>query len=279
MKERKKWLVLFLFATLLIFSGFMYYILFGNPFVSWNDNKLEKAMDDLSAETITLEEIIPFEWDEVYTFATYKSRAEIAETIGFDSPEIKETVSEFMTQLIFVKDDKIVSCICKYPDRAGFYINLWDARKGESTGSYLEYGDNILFSVEQKDGYKYLKAKERGATEIFVAHNLEGDELEVQVSNVQDIRTENHVDDMGSEWQCVVFSCYPGAKLTVVDAGEYENGQAQWGIERISEDKSYTWEESRIRLYNDMEPVFLTDDMQGIFHLEGMIYVLKFEYV
>ena len=111
MKERKKWLVLLLFATLLIFSGFMYYILFGNPFVSWNDNKLEKAMDDLSAETITLEEIVPFEWDEVYTFDPYTSREEIAETIGFDSPEIKETVSEFMTQLIFVKDDKIVSCI------------------------------------------------------------------------------------------------------------------------------------------------------------------------
>ena len=114
MKEWKKWIVLSLFATLLIFSGFMYYILFGNPFVSWNDNKLEKAMDDLSAETITLEEIVPFEWDEVYTFDPYTSREEIAETIGFDSQEIKEPVSEFMTQLIFVKDDKIVSCICKY---------------------------------------------------------------------------------------------------------------------------------------------------------------------
>lgn len=279
MKERKKWLVLLLFATLLIFSGFMYYILFGNPFVSWNDNKLEKAMDDLSAETITLEEIVPFEWDEVYTFDPYTSREEIAETIGFDSPEIKETVSEFMTQLIFVKNDKIVSSICKYPDRAGFYINLWDGHRNPHGGCYVEYGDNLLFSVEQKESCKYLEVAERGTTETFVAHNLEGDELEVQVSNVQDIRTENRVDDMGYEWQCVTFTCYPGAKLTVVDAGEYENGQAQWGIERISEDKLYTWEESRIRLYNNMEPVFLTNDMQGIFHLEGMTYVLKFEYI
>lgn len=276
-KYWKIWLVIFVFSVLFVFSGFLFYLLFGSPFVNWNNNKLENAIENISAETVTLEEVVPFEWDVVYLFSPYTSHEAIAETIGFESSEIKETVSEFMTQLIFVKDEKIVSSICKYPDNAGFYIDLWGVRRGKLLDggyAYAKYGDNVLFTVEQKEQYRCLDVAERGTTETFVS-----DDLNVQVSMVKDIRTENFADEMGYEWNCVVFTCYPGAKLAVVDAGEYENGQAQWAIELVNEEKEYTWEESRIRLYDDMQPVFLTDEMQGIFHLESMMYVLKFEYV
>ena len=262
---------------LFVFLGFLYYLLFGSPFVNWNDNKLENAIENLSAETVTLEEVVPFEWDAVYLFSPYTSREAIAQTIGFESSEIKETVSEFMTQLLFVKDERIVSSICKYPDNTGFYIDLWGVRRGKLLNggyAYAKYGDNVLFTVEQKEQYRCLDVAERGTTETFVS-----DDLNVQVSMVKDIRTENFADEMGYEWNCVVFTCYPGAKLAVVDAGEYENGRAQWAIELVNEEKEYTWEESRIRLYDDMQPVFLMDEMQGIFHLESMMYVLKFEYV
>lgn len=153
----------------------MYYLLFGSPIVTWNDNRLEDAVQNLSAETITLEELVPFEWDIVYTFDPYTSREDIADAIGFDSPEIKETVSEFMTQLLFVKDNKIVSSICKYPDNAGFYIDLREARRGKLTDggyAYAKYGDNILFAVEQTEHYKYLNVAERGTNELFTCDNL-----------------------------------------------------------------------------------------------------------
>lgn len=173
---KKRWKIWFIIlSVLLIFSGWMYYLLFGSPIVTWNDNRLEDAVRNLSAETITLEDLVPFEWDIVYTFAPYTSREDIADAIGFDSPEIKETVSEFMTQLLFVKDNKIVSSICKYPDNAGFYIDLREARRGKLTDggyAYAKYGDNILFAVEQTEHYKYLNVAERGTNELFTCDNI-----------------------------------------------------------------------------------------------------------
>ncbi len=85
---KKRWKIWFIIlSVLLIFSGWMYYLLFGSPIVTWNDNRLEDAVRNLSAETITLEDLVPFEWDIVYTFAPYTSREDIADAIGFDSPE------------------------------------------------------------------------------------------------------------------------------------------------------------------------------------------------
>ena len=87
-KYWKIWLVIFVFSVLFVFSGFLFYLLFGSPFVNWNNNKLENAIENISAETVTLEEVVPFEWDVVYLFSPYTSHEAIAETIGFESSEI-----------------------------------------------------------------------------------------------------------------------------------------------------------------------------------------------
>lgn len=138
----------------------LYYLLFGNPVVNWHNSKLENVMQNLSMKTVTLEEIVPFEWDVVYSFDPYTSRKDIIEVIGFDSNEVKEMVSEYMTQLIFVKDKKIVSSIYRYPNCSGFYIDLSGARNGKRLDGeydYMKYGDAFLFTVRYEDTYKYLQ--------------------------------------------------------------------------------------------------------------------------
>ena len=37
-----------------------------------------------------INDVVPFRWDALYTFGPYESKEEIAEKIGFQSPDIKE---------------------------------------------------------------------------------------------------------------------------------------------------------------------------------------------
>ena len=43
--------------------------LLGSPVVLWHNHQLKSALTGLTDTTITLEQAVPFSWDEVYTFA------------------------------------------------------------------------------------------------------------------------------------------------------------------------------------------------------------------
>lgn len=102
-------------------------IFIGNPVVVWHNRQLEKAITGLDGmQQVTLNQVVPFEWDTVYTFDPYTSRQEIAETIGFDSGSIQETWSEGMTQLLFVKDQRVTASVCGYPSRLGYDVVFED---------------------------------------------------------------------------------------------------------------------------------------------------------
>ena len=81
-----------------------------------------------------------FDWEAVYSFEPYTSREEIARTIGFDSPEIAETIGEGVTQLIFVREDRVVLCVCAYPENLGYDVDF--------TGC-VRYGEHTPFTVRQ----------------------------------------------------------------------------------------------------------------------------------
>lgn len=114
-----------------------------------NARRLKSALAALPEGITTLEEAVPFDWEAVYSFEPYTSRAEIARTIGFDSPEISETIGEGITQLIFVEDDRVVLCICACPENLGYDVDFTGCvRYGEHTPFIVRQGSVVRLSPE-----------------------------------------------------------------------------------------------------------------------------------
>ena len=120
-RSKLRFVLIPLFA---IFVGYLLFVMiFGNPYVLWNNHHFKQKVLSAAEETVVLHQLTPFEWDVVYTFSPYTSREEIARCIGFRSLSIQETVSEGMTQLLFVHEKKVVGSICGYPSRIGYTIS------------------------------------------------------------------------------------------------------------------------------------------------------------
>lgn len=127
-------------------------------------------------------------------------------------------------------------------------------------------GDNIDPGVETPN-------TQVGKTEIF-SH----DYFKLEITNVQDISIEEMVDDGGTPWEYKVFTCYPNAKVVILEADmsapEFSaDGKlhSKWGIELTSDE--------RIRITDEMEPFEITKDIVGIYNLEASLYILKFEII
>lgn len=116
------------------------YIIIGNPVVFVNNQKLKKAVVTITSTSVELNKLVPFEWDELYTFDPYTSKGEIEKTIGFKSNSIKESVSEGMVQLLFIKDEKVVCSICNYPRNLGYEIRF---------NEKILWEDHAVFSVKR----------------------------------------------------------------------------------------------------------------------------------
>lgn len=116
------------------------YIAIGNPMVFFNNQKLKREVTAIKSDNVKLNEIVPFEWDTVYTFEPYTNKEQIEDVIGFKSYSIQETVSEGMVQLLFVKDKKVVCSVCGYSSTLGYRIDFFDR---------IMYTDNAVFSVER----------------------------------------------------------------------------------------------------------------------------------
>ncbi len=266
MKKLKK-VVVVLFVLLCI----AYYLLFGSPLVDWRNAKLAEATQNIGSEPITLEELVPFAWDAVYEFEPYTSKEEIAKTIGFYSVEINESWTESANWYYFVKGNRIVS-------------NPEDSSLGCSislpNGS-LRYGEYVLFeTVEGHTGYSYLQPAKRGTVETF-SYN----DLRLQIDNVHSMRTETYTDsaDPTYQWECVIFTYYPGAEIRVLNADQIttDDGKIhpQWKISRVDEDgKPLPFDLGR-DIIDTEYPITINKNMYGVYHYESMIHVLKFEQV
>lgn len=139
---KKKIVITVVVALALLFSAA--YLVVGNPVVASHNNQLKKSVTSIkNAETVTLNEVVPFEWDVVYSFPPYTPKDEIEKVIGIKSNSIKETVNEGMVQLIFVKDKKVTASVCGYAENLGYDISFTD---------YVSFEDNKVFSVETSVG-------------------------------------------------------------------------------------------------------------------------------
>lgn len=131
---------------------FLAYLLIGNPIVAYHNHALKKSVTSLNAdETVTLDAVVPFSWDKVYTFEPYTSKEKMAEIIGFESGSLRETASEGMVQLLFVKGQRVTASVCGYPDALGYQIAF---------DSPLSYGEGIQFTVDTEEGIVVLRQLE-----------------------------------------------------------------------------------------------------------------------
>ncbi len=137
---------LFVIALVLL-SG---YLLIGNPIVFWHNWELKRSIQSIEPErkTVAFNDLVPFEWDRVYTFAPYTSKKEIAEVIGFHSRSIRETVSEGMVQLLFVKDHFVTASVCSHVDSLGYQVDF--------SGS-ISREEKAVFEVIPEEGWTVLR--------------------------------------------------------------------------------------------------------------------------
>jgi len=147
----KKWIPIIAGILFVAIVGICVYMV--NPTLRYHNMQVSKAMEQLrerDGEEVSLNEVIPFSWDAVYTFAPYTSQKTMEERIGFSSKDITETVNEGMTQLIFVKDKKVVASICGYSDKLGYCIEFTDC---------IEMKDEVVFEVNATEEQVLLKEK------------------------------------------------------------------------------------------------------------------------
>lgn len=123
-----------------------------------NAEKLKISFNQLSGDAVIddITEFIPFDWDELYSFAPYTPRKVIYETIGYKWDNVSESVNEGMNQIVFVKDGEVVCYLYGYPENVklgfdfgsyeGFYIKLsskqkliFDMKMGEDGIRYFTY--------------------------------------------------------------------------------------------------------------------------------------------
>ena len=129
----------------------------GSPVVLWHNHQLKTALTGLTDTSITLEQAVPFSWDEVYTFAPYTSVEEIQEVIGDTSFNLKEAESEGVLQLVFLDGGAVTAAVCAYPAALGYDVDM--ASAVDSTPCKLTYGENISFTVERDGGVVRLTAQ------------------------------------------------------------------------------------------------------------------------
>lgn len=121
-----------------------------------NANKLKNSFQAISgdADIEDLRGFIPFEWDELYSFAPYTSKETIYEVIGYKWDNIRETVNENMNQMVFVKDGKVVCYLYGYPEYTKLGFDF-----GQYEGCYfkLTSDQNLSFTTTISDhGIRYF---------------------------------------------------------------------------------------------------------------------------
>ena len=139
------------------------FIFFFVPYmkIEMNNGAFSKAVKQVSSDEISLKELTPFEWDTMYTFSPYMPKENMREIMGVRSIHIRQTISEGMTQLFFIKDGKLVSSIYGYTDNLGFRFDFRKENEGWKDYEYVAFNssDTIRFQVEKNGNATILTLK------------------------------------------------------------------------------------------------------------------------
>lgn len=128
---------------------------------------------------------------------------------------------------------------------------------------------------DHQDQYSAV-TEESDSTETFSY-----EDLRIEVTNVCNTRIESYMDDNWGDYDCTIFTCYPGAKATVLEAdihsgSNHENGQtdAKWGFIKAPNEEIVSITQDMIS--EDME-VSDVSGVRAVSHLESGLYLLVFE--
>lgn len=109
---------------------------------------------------------------------------------------------------------------------------------------------------------------EKGETALF-----EYGGLKIEITNVREVGRDFSNDGGPELWEYPVYTVYPGASATVLEA-DMKRGEdgvlfADWAFELNSED----W---RLDIVNGMDPLEITPEVVGVFDPESSVYMLRF---
>ena len=147
-KMMMKRIVAIAVVLLAAFAGLRWY---GDCVRTERERALQAAVTGISKDTVTLNEVVPFAWDTVYTFAPYTPREEIEAVIGFRSAAIQEGYSEGILRLVFVKGRRVAAMVCATPQTLGYTIVF---------EGHISRAENMPFSVTRTGEVVKLTAVE-----------------------------------------------------------------------------------------------------------------------
>ena len=131
-------------VTLAVISA-VAYLFCGNPMVHLRNCQLKDAVAALNTDTTTLNEVVPFDWDAVYTFPPYMGKEDIEKIVGFKSPDIQANqINEGMVHLLFVKEEKVIASVLGYRENLGYSIDFPDMISFESRAEFAVIQENGL---------------------------------------------------------------------------------------------------------------------------------------
>lgn len=143
-KMTKKAKVIAIILAFISLIGITTYLVIGNPVVLINNQKLGSVLKSIEATTVNINEIVPFDWDTIYTFEPYTPKESIESIIGFKSNDIQaNNINEGMVHLLFVKDKQVVASVLGYSQNLGYRLDF---------SSKVEFAENAVFKVETSDG-------------------------------------------------------------------------------------------------------------------------------
>lgn len=130
-------------------------VLYINP-VYQNNNKLllNNIESLLDKEEVTLEELIPFDFDSIYLFEPYSYKKDMESQMGIRSRFIKDNYTDNLgTELIVVKNKKVISSVFIKLEKCGFII------EGLVYSNKLDKNSDISFKLTKSDLGVFIRQK------------------------------------------------------------------------------------------------------------------------
>ncbi len=141
MKKRRTWMILLMILICIMILAAIH------PIVLIQNNRLRKAILGIEGTTVHLNDVVPFEWDALYTADPYEPKDSIEQRIGIKSSAIRENqINEGMVHLIFVKGDTVVASILGYPENLGYAIRFTGEERISVTSA-----EEAVFEAAKKD--------------------------------------------------------------------------------------------------------------------------------